>query len=141
MSKKFDRAVALVIESEGGARYTHYAADPGGATKYGISQRAYPALDIAALTEEQAREIYYRDYWTPLGCEFLPWPLCYVLFDTGVLHGPTKAKLWYSSADWRDILWQRLKHYSRSNNVGFVRGWLNRTLAVWEASKAEWKEV
>ena len=31
--------------------------DPGGITKYGISKRAYPHLDIENLTPEQAKEI------------------------------------------------------------------------------------
>jgi lysozyme family protein len=37
--------------------------DPGGMTKWGISKRSYPDLDIAGLTREQALEIYYRDWW------------------------------------------------------------------------------
>lgn len=56
-------AVVKTIAHEGGARYTETAGDTGGATKYGISKRAYPQLDIRNLTEDQAREIYRRDYW------------------------------------------------------------------------------
>lgn len=37
--------------------------DPGGETKFGISKRAYPDVDIANLTIEAAAEIYRRDYW------------------------------------------------------------------------------
>lgn len=37
--------------------------DKGGLTKYGISQRSYPHLDIVNLTLEQALNIYENDYW------------------------------------------------------------------------------
>lgn len=36
--------------------------DPGGKTKYGISQKAYPALNIKALTLNEVKKIYFRDY-------------------------------------------------------------------------------
>ena len=36
--------------------------DPGGLTKYGISRRAYPDLDIRNLTKADAVTIYLRDY-------------------------------------------------------------------------------
>ena len=60
----FDRALAAVLDWEGAV--TNDAADPGGLTKYGISQRAYPSLDIASLTVEQAAVIYHQDYWLPM---------------------------------------------------------------------------
>lgn len=37
--------------------------DPGGVTKYGISKRAYPDLDIENLTKEEAKYLTWRDYW------------------------------------------------------------------------------
>lgn len=40
--------------------------DNGTLTKYGISQRSYPHLDIRNLTFEQALEIYRKDWWEPL---------------------------------------------------------------------------
>ena len=58
---KFVQAVGAVLKHEGG--YVNDPDDPGGETKYGISKRSYPDLDIANLTEEQASEIYYRDWW------------------------------------------------------------------------------
>jgi lysozyme family protein len=61
VDKRFAAAVGVVLVHEGG--YVNNPADPGGETKYGISKRAYPELDIASLTREQAAEIYYRDWW------------------------------------------------------------------------------
>ena len=37
--------------------------DSGGETKFGISKRSYPALNIRDLTLEDAKKIYYRDFW------------------------------------------------------------------------------
>lgn len=47
--------------SEGG--YVNNPNDRGGETKYGISKRSYPKLDIKNLTWAQALEIYERDFW------------------------------------------------------------------------------
>lgn len=49
-----------IIEREGGL--TDDPRDRGGLTKWGISQRAYPELDIATLTRAEAAKIYERDY-------------------------------------------------------------------------------
>lgn len=66
--------------------------DPGGLTKFGISQKAYPSLDIAHLTRDQAKEIYRRDYWLACKCDDLPRALAISVFDTAVNQGTTKAK-------------------------------------------------
>lgn len=60
----FDTAFDRLIGSEGG--YVNHPEDPGGETKFGISKRAYPDVDIASLTIETAKAIYQRDFWTPL---------------------------------------------------------------------------
>ncbi len=57
----FDTAIERVLSSEGG--YVNRADDPGGETQWGISKRSYPDLDIKALTREQAKAIYLRDFW------------------------------------------------------------------------------
>lgn len=61
MNKNFEMAVNDILLHEGG--YINHPTDPGGETKYGISKRSYPNLDIKNLTEEQAVAIYYKDYW------------------------------------------------------------------------------
>jgi len=57
----FDFAMAL----EGGGRVHTVSGDPGGTTKWGISQRANPDLDIASLTRSEAIEVYRERYWNP----------------------------------------------------------------------------
>ncbi len=67
------------------------AAGPGGWTKFGLSQRAYPQLDIAALTLNDAVALYQRDYWTPIRGNDLPDPIALLLFDSAVNQGIVSA--------------------------------------------------
>ncbi len=60
-SKKFEKAFAYMIQNEGG--YVFDKNDSGGETKFGISKRSYPALNIKDLTLEDVKKIYYRDFW------------------------------------------------------------------------------
>lgn len=60
-SDKFNKAFEYVMYFEGG--YVNDPHDLGGETKYGISKRSYPHLDIKHLTREQAKKIYYCDFW------------------------------------------------------------------------------
>lgn len=57
----FELAIPIVLENEGG--YVYDPSDPGGETKYGISKRSYPNVDIKNLTVEEASAIYLRDFW------------------------------------------------------------------------------
>jgi len=84
--KVFEKAVEIILEYEGGL-----TTDTGGLTKYGISQRAFPSLDIEKLTKEQAKEIYWRNYWRPIKCGELPYGLAFFLFDSGINMGKRRA--------------------------------------------------
>jgi lysozyme family protein len=57
----FDPAFENTLKWEG--CYSCDPDDPGGETKWGITKRDHPGLEIAMLTKEQAGEIYRRDYW------------------------------------------------------------------------------
>lgn len=85
----FDAAVALVIQHEAGE--SDNAADHGGLTKFGISQASYPDLDIAALTVEKAKSIYYTDWWLRYRICSLPTAISPKVLDTAVLAGPGTA--------------------------------------------------
>ena len=81
----FDEIIDNVLESEGGL--VNDKNDKGGLTNMGISQRAYPDLDIKNLTRKAAKQIYYEDYWTPSKSEHLPNQLREVYFDMVVNFG------------------------------------------------------
>lgn len=85
----FDRAFKVVVGHEGG--YVNDPHDPGGETKYGISKRAYPNEDIAALTLERAKAIYRADYWDRLRADELPPEIVLPLFDFAVNSGIKQA--------------------------------------------------
>jgi lysozyme family protein len=66
-SSKFLKAFDYLIYHEGG--YVNDKQDAGGETKFGISKRSYPHLDIKNLTQDQARQIYFCDFWMKAKCE------------------------------------------------------------------------
>lgn len=85
----FYRCIELIIAEEGG--YVNHPVDPGGETKYGISQRAYPHLNVAALTLDDAISLYQRDYWHPIHGDVFPDGLALLLLDSAVNQGPVTA--------------------------------------------------
>ena len=90
MTHNFKKAFEELIGIEGG--YVNDPTDPGGETKYGISKRSYPHLDIKNLTLGQAQEIYYRDFWKELHLDdILKYKIALELFDTGVNMGQGTA--------------------------------------------------
>ena len=60
-------------------------------TKFGISAMRYPHLNIEQLSIEQAKEVYYHDFWLKLGGDNLHKALMYQLFDASIHHGCWRA--------------------------------------------------
>ena len=85
----FPDCIAHVLAAEGGL--VNNPKDPGGVTKFGISQRSYPALDIRALSLDEAKAIYQRDYWDQIQGEALPAGLDLLVLDHAVNAGPARA--------------------------------------------------
>lgn len=85
----FDQAFEAVIGHEGG--YIDDPRDSGGETKFGISKRQYPHLDIKNLTLEQAKAIYRADYWSRVRGDELSFPAALALFDYAVNSGVETA--------------------------------------------------
>jgi lysozyme family protein len=92
----FDQAFEIVIGHEGG--YTNNPDDPGGETKYGISKKSYPNVDIANLTEDQAKQIYKSDYWDKLSLDSAHPGLALIAFDAAVNNGVSAATKWLQGA-------------------------------------------
>ena len=85
----FADCIKIILTEEGGLSVD--ARDPGGLTKYGISQRAYPHLDIRSITLEDAEAIYRHDYWAMIQGDEFPAGLDLMLFDAAVNQGPATA--------------------------------------------------
>jgi len=89
MSDKFNIAVEIILKHEGG--YVNHPEDPGGETNFGISKRAYPDVDIANLTKEDATAIYKADYWDRICGDDLPFAVGIVVVDYAVNSGVSRA--------------------------------------------------
>lgn len=86
----FQQAILVVLRHEGG--YVNNPKDPGGETKYGISKRVYPNLDIKNLTIDQASNIYYRDWWMHFNYnQITDSSLATKVFDTSVNIGASRS--------------------------------------------------
>ena len=95
-SANFTRAFAFVVGIEGA--YSNDKTDPGGETNWGISKRAYPALDIRNLSKDEAQAIYLRDYWAPCGAPLLPFAFALCVFDAAINQGLPRAIRWMQQA-------------------------------------------
>src|ERR1700690_3514536 len=81
----FKIAVQKTLTNEGG--FVDNPKDPGGATKYGITQDDMPNRDIADITTDDATGYYAQNYWKPLYSEIESQLVAEKLFDMGVLFG------------------------------------------------------
>ena len=92
----FDQVFDKLINHEGG--YIFNPHDPGGETKFGISKRSYPHLDIHSLTLADAKTIYKRDFWDRAQCDKMHPDLAFELFDGAVNSGIGQAIRWLQRA-------------------------------------------
>jgi lysozyme family protein len=130
MKENWDKSIEFVLSIEGG--YINDPKDPGGETKYGISKKSYPNLNIANLTESEAKQIYKLDYWDKCSCDDLDVGRDILVFDTAVNMGVNTAMSFLErSDDWRDYLLYRIDRYieisrKNANLQKFFRGWIIR---------------
>lgn len=131
----FDPAFEIVVGIEAG--YVNDPRDPGGETKYGISKRSYPNLDIKNLTLEQAKDIYRHDFWIQTGCDSMSWERALCIFDTAVNAGLGAAMtLEKESHDMVEFMAERALRYARLPTFEhFGKGWLRRLFAVFKAAQ------
>jgi len=93
MSKleKIKKWLIRINGHEGGYSFRSPKADPGGETKWGISKRSYPYLDIKNLSLEDAAAIYERDFIAPISSRQLPDGITFQLIDFAVHSGIRRA--------------------------------------------------
>ena len=91
MRENFQAALAFVLEWE--SEYSNDPHDVGGETRWGISKKAHPDIDIKRLTREAASVIYHTDYWLPVRGDDLPSGIDLAVFDFAVNAGVRKSIL------------------------------------------------
>lgn len=88
-----EKSIRFIIDRfEGG--YVDHPKDPGGETKYGISKRSYPDLDIKNLTIKDAVNIYQKDYAKKIRFDefvVINPRLAFCLLDCAIHSGPVRA--------------------------------------------------
>ena len=132
MEKNFNKALSFVFKWEGGLTIDEN--DPGGTTKWGISQRSYPSLNIESLTREEAARIYKKDYWDKVGGDTLPFPFDVLAFDMAVNCGVGRASRLIGKATCgKDYLFKRIEYYTKLTQFNlYGKGWVNRCIDLYK---------
>ena len=90
INDRFDKIVEKTLQWEGDRSTDPY--DPGGETRWGISQRSHPELIISKLTREEAVKIYCTQYWLkPKLDQIIDDAVAGKIFDLGVNLGQRRA--------------------------------------------------
>ncbi len=159
----FEQLIPLILKWEGGAKVTNNPKDPGGKTKYGISTNANNGVlrklgvtDVKDLTEDQAKRIYFEEYYTKSGAhEIEDNGLCLIHFDAAVNHGVGAAKSMLAELSRNPDHYQgsglnkglfnalaveyiglRVHRYAADKNADtFLEGWCNRIARLCAAHK------
>ena len=89
----FDTAFTTLLKYEGD--YSDHPADPGGKTRYGITEvvarEAGYRGDMRELPLDLAKRIYKERYWDAVRADELPEAVRYAVFDAAVNSGPRQA--------------------------------------------------
>lgn len=104
VAETYDAAMIRIFADEGG--YTDDAADPGGATNWGITifdARKYwkpdaTKMDVRNMPKTVAADIYRKHYADPLRYNDLPAGFDYSVLDAGVNSGTGRAVPWACKA-------------------------------------------
>ena len=100
-NEALDQSLEWLLEEEGG--WSNHPADRGGRTMYGVTQGTYDQWramrkatkqSVSKITKQEAHDLYEVMYWRAGGCDRLPWPISYLVFDAAVNSGPSRAVRW-----------------------------------------------
>jgi lysozyme family protein len=96
----FDQAFDILLKHEGG--FSDHPADPGGKTRYGITEAVAREVgyrgDMRELPVDLAKRIYKDRYWGAVRADELPAEVRYAVFDAAVNSGPRQAIRWLQRA-------------------------------------------
>lgn len=103
-SENFEAIMEHIFRSEGG--YVDHPSDPGGATNMGITigtLRAWRGgtvtkADVRALSKDEARQIYRKNYWDAVSGDELPSGVDLCTMDSAVNSGVSRGARWLQRA-------------------------------------------
>lgn len=93
-----DSAIEAVLQHEDRGLTGRVTNDAGGITRYGISSKAHPGLDVANLSLADAKSLYKSEYWDAIGGDSLPAALQTTALDAAINQGVGNAKKWLKEA-------------------------------------------
>ena len=152
----FERSLMAILAAEG--EFSNDKDDPGGATRYGITEAVARSHgfegDMRHLPIEFATRVYRSDYWIPVHGDELPWPLCLFVFDAAVnqgveaatrmlqrsldtvqdgVIGPNTLRLAKAATPWhanRFMAFRAIRYTSTRNADKYLTGWLTRLVGI-----------
>ena len=96
----FDEAFHELLGHEGG--FVDHPADPGGATRWGVTERVARAAgyrgNMRDFPVDMAKAIYRREYWDAVKADQLPATVRYAVFDAAVNSGVRQSARWLQRA-------------------------------------------
>lgn len=154
LSAAFERCHPKTAKWEGG--WSNHSQDPGGKTMYGVTQavfwewldsRGQARRPVRSITQAEALQIYYSNYWLKAGCDSLVPGVDLAVYDASVNSGVSRGRKWLLSslnaandhvATVKGICAKRLG-FVQSLKIWetFGKGWLNRITDI-EATGVAW---
>ena len=137
----FEKIMEFTFKTEGGFNDSQY--DLGGRTNQGVTQSTYngwrkkkglPPKDVLYITKEEAKQLYYEEFWVPTGAAKMEdLREAYLLFDMAINSGPYNANKWFKNSDEniykflknRALYYEKLIKAKPSQEI-HREGWMNR---------------
>lgn len=148
MEQNFQRALAWVLEEEGG--WSDHPEDNGGATMKGITISVYSnwlgreatKTELRNISDSTVAAIYKKNYWDKIWGDRLPAGVDYVTFDFAVNSGPGRSVRFLQGvvrADQDGAMGPRtLEAVESHNDIDTVRKLCAERLK-WLKGLADWK--
>lgn len=150
--ERFKEVHIATSKWEGG--YVDHPQDPGGKTKYGITQKVWrawcreqgiKAIPVKDIKYEDALAIYYEWYWQAARCDTLQPGVDRMVYDAAVNSGVGRARQWLMASiggsDKRTIdnYYSKRMDFLRGLSTWktFGKGWTNRNKDIYAKALAD----
>lgn len=153
--ERFKEVHIATSKWEGG--YVDHPQDPGGKTKYGITQKVWrawckeqgiKAIPVKDIKYEDALKIYFEWYWVAARCDTLAPGVDRMVYDAAVNSGPVRAREWLMKSIGGSTTQTVERYYNTrmdflhglSTWKTFGKGWTNRNKDIYRLAMEEAKK-